>query len=270
MTSIADMTALILCGGMGTRLREETEFKPKPMVTIGGKPIIWHIMRHYRQFGVRNFVLCLGYKGDIIRDFFVNYPLYKSDFTVDLNTGSVQTRSNGDVEDWRVTLAETGAETLTGARIKKALRYCESETFFATYGDGVSDIDLTRLFAHHRSAGRLATVSAVRPSSRFGELSIQDGLVSKFREKPQVAEGWINGGFFVFEKRAFDGISPAENVALEEGVLESLAGDSDLAVYQHHGFWQSMDTYREMQLLNELWDAGDAPWHIEEECKLSA
>lgn len=270
MTTIADMTAVILCGGLGTRLREETDFKPKPMVTIGGMPILWHIMKHYRHFGVRNFVLCLGYKGDVIRDFFLNYSLFKSDFAVDINTGSIETLSSGYDEDWRVVLAETGADTLTGARIKRVLRYCNNGTFFATYGDGVSNVDLRRLLSHHKSSGRTATVSAVRPSSRFGELSIKDGLVSKFREKPQVAEGWINGGFFVFEKSGFDRISIGDNVALEDGVLESLADEGNLAVYQHDGFWQSMDTFREMQLLNNMWDAGDAPWHVWEECRLSA
>lgn len=270
MTSIADMTAVILCGGLGTRLREETEFKPKPMVTIGGRPILWHIMKHYRHFGVRNFVLCLGYRGDVIRDFFLNYPLYRSDFLVDLNTGNVETLSNGYDEDWRVSLVETGAESLTGTRLKRALRYCKGEKFFATYGDGVSDIDLRRLLAHHNSTGRTATVSAVRPSSRFGELSIKNDLVSKFREKPQTTEGWINGGFFVFEKRALDRVGPDDNVALEEAVLESLAENGELAVYQHGGFWQSMDTFREMQLLNEMWGRGEAPWNVWKECKLSA
>ena len=270
MTSISDITAVILCGGLGTRLREETEFKPKPMVTIGGRPILWHIMKHYRQFGVRKFVLCLGYKGDVIRDFFLNYQLYRSDFAVDMNTGNVETLANGEAEDWHVTLAETGAESLTGSRLRQALRYCDTSRFFATYGDGVSNIDLDRLLAHHKNGGRMATVSAVRPSSRFGELSINNGLVSKFREKPQVTEGWINGGFFVFEKKAFDRIGPADNVALEDAVLESLAAEGQLAVYEHGGFWQSMDTYREMQLLNEMWDSGNAPWQTWRECALSA
>jgi glucose-1-phosphate cytidylyltransferase len=270
MTVLSDISAIILCGGLGTRLREETEFKPKPMVAIGGRPILWHIMKHYRHFGVGNFILCLGYKGDVIRDYFLNYPLYKSDFAVDLASGDVETLSNGAEEDWRVVLAETGEQSLTGTRLLRALRYSPANTFLATYGDGLSDVDLDRLMAHHRRSGKLATVTAVRPSSRFGELAIEGGMVRRFREKPQVTEGWINGGFFVFEKQAFDRLRSGANVALEEGVLEALATEGQLAVYQHHGFWQSMDTYREMQLLNEMWNGGRAPWNTWQERKLSA
>jgi glucose-1-phosphate cytidylyltransferase len=182
----------------------------------------------------------------------------------------VQSLSNGCNEDWRVVMADTGRDTLTGSRISRALRYIDGNTFLATYGDGVSDIDLDKLLAHHRASGRLATVTAVRPSSRFGELSIDGNLVTRFREKPQVAEGWINGGFFVFDKRAFDRVRLDDNVPLEEAVLETLAGDRQLAVYKHHGFWQSMDTYREMTLLNELWADDRAPWHIWKPCRLSA
>jgi len=270
MTSLADLSAIILCGGLGTRLREETEFKPKPMVEIGGKPILWHIMKHYRHFDVRNFILCCGYKGDAIRDYFLNYPLYNSDFAIDFRTGAVETLASASDEDWRIVLAETGADTLTGTRIKRALRYSDRSLFLATYGDGVSDIDLERLLAHHKASGKLATVTAVRPSSRFGELSIENNLVTRFREKPQVTEGWINGGFFVFDKRAFDVVSPVDNVPLEEAVLERLAAQEQLAVYKHHGFWQSMDTYREMTLLNEMWASDRAPWNIWKECRLTA
>ena len=270
MTSINDLSVVILCGGLGTRLREETEFRPKPMVEIGGRPILWHIMKHYRHFDARDFILCLGYRGDVIRDFFLNYPLYNSDFAIDFNTGDVETLANVCQEDWRVVLAETGPDSLTGTRIKRTLRYIDRSTFLATYGDGVADIDLDRLLAHHRAAGKLATVTAVRPASRFGELSIEGSLVKAFREKPQVAEGWINGGFFVFEKRAFDLIKPDQNVTLEEAVLEALAAKGELSVYKHHGFWQSMDTFREMTLLNDLWDGDRAPWHIWKECRLSA
>jgi glucose-1-phosphate cytidylyltransferase len=270
MQGLAELSAVILCGGLGTRLREETEFKPKPMVEIGGRPILWHIMKHYRHFRVRNFALCIGYKGDVIRDYFLNYPIYNSDFAIDFSTGDIETLSKTCEEDWRVVLADTGRDTLTGSRLKQALRYIEGDTFVATYGDGVGDIDLDRLLAHHRASGRLATVTAVRPSSRFGELSINDSLVTRFREKPQVAEGWINGGFFVFEKRAFDRVSPVENVSLEEAVLETLAAEGQLSVYKHHGFWQSMDTYREMTLLNEMWETGRAPWHVWKECRLTA
>jgi len=265
-----EMTAVILCGGMGTRLREETEFKPKPMVEIGGRPILWHIMKHYAHFGVRNFVLCLGYRGDVIRDYFLNYQVRNCDFAVDLRTGGIETLSNGIAEDWRVVLAETGQDTLTGSRLRRVLPYLRGNSFFATYGDGLSDVDLDALLAHHRRSGRAATVTAVHPSSRYGELSIHGGLVKSFHEKPQVTEGWINGGFMVFEHRAFDGLGPTDNVALETGVLEALARQGELAVYQHDGFWQSMDTYREMCLLNELWANGEAPWRIWERRRLSA
>jgi glucose-1-phosphate cytidylyltransferase len=270
MTPISDLNAIILCGGLGTRLREETEFKPKPMVDIGGRPILWHIMKHYRHFDVRNFILCLGYRGDVIRDYFLNYPLYNSDFAIDFSSGEVESLSSNCTEDWRVVMADTGPDTLTGSRLLQAMAYSPNQTFMATYGDGVSDVDLHALLAHHRQSGKLATVTAVRPSSRFGEIGISNGMVDRFREKPQVTEGWINGGFFVFEKQAFSGIQPDDNVTLEEFVLEKLAAARELAVYQHDGFWQSMDTYREMQLLNEMWESGVAPWTTWEECRLSA
>ena len=252
---------VILCGGLGTRLREETEFKPKPMVEVGDKPILWHIMKHYHGAGSLNFVLCLGYKGDVIRDYFLNYRRYNSDFAVDFGGNNIETLSNDFDENWRVVLAETGKDTLTGSRIRKALQYVRGETFFATYGDGLSDVDLDALLLHHRRSGKLATVTAVHPSSRYGELSIADGVAQTFAEKPQVTTGWINGGFLVFEKAAFERVGVDDNVGLEQGVLESLAAESQLAVYQHPGFWQCMDTYREMQILNEMWAKGNAPWH---------
>lgn len=254
------LDVMILCGGLGTRLREETEFKPKPMVEVGGKPILWHIMKHYHAYGVRNFILCLGYKGDVIRDYFLNYRRRNSDFAVDFAKGSIEELSNGFDEDWRVILAETGNDSLTGTRIHRALKYVRGNRFMATYGDGVCDVDLPALVAHHQKSGRLATVTAVHPSSRYGELAITDGAVRTFREKPQVTDGWINGGFFVFERQAFDNLNLTENPSLEQGVLEGLAQRNELAVFQHPGFWQCMDTYREMQLLNEMWDKDRAPW----------
>jgi len=270
MSSAKDLSVVILCGGLGTRLREETEFKPKPMVEIGPRPILWHIMKHYGHFGVRNFVLCLGYKGEVIRDYFLNYKLRQGDVAVELSSGDVEQLGPSCDEDWRVVLAETGRDTLTGSRMRQAIRHVEGDIFFATYGDGVSDVDLDRLLAHHLASGKPATVTAVRPSSRFGELSISKGLVKGFREKPQVTEGWINGGFFVFHRRALDLVRPDEDVSLEEAVLERLAALGELAVYQHHGFWQSMDTYREMQLLNSMWESGRAPWSVWREHRLSA
>jgi glucose-1-phosphate cytidylyltransferase len=265
-----EMTAVILCGGMGTRLREETEFKPKPMVEIGGRPILWHIMKHYHHFGVRNFVLCLGYRGDVIRDYFLNYQVRGSDVAIDLRTGGVETLSNGTAEDWRVVLAETGEKTMTAGRIRKALRYVRGNSFFVTYGDGVSDVDLGALLAHHRRSGRPATVTAVHPSSRYGELAINGGLVRSFREKPQVNEGWINGGFMVFDRGVFEALPARDDLVLETDVLEAQARAGDLAVYQHGGFWQSMDTYREKCLLDEMWTSGRAAWRVWDECRLSA
>jgi len=262
----ADLSVVILCGGFGTRLREETEFKPKPMVEIGGKPILWHIMKTYRHYGCRDFVLCLGYRGDAIRDYFLNYHRRNSDFTVDMASGDVTTLSNGNAEDWRVSLVETGADALTGLRIRRALKYIKGDSFFATYGDGVADVDIATLLQHHRRSERLATVTAVHPSSRFGELAVEGDCVKTFREKPQVTDGWINGGFFVFEREAFAGTSDKDNVALETGVLEALAHTDNLGVYRHPGFWQCMDTYREMQLLNDMWASGRAPWQVWHPC----
>jgi glucose-1-phosphate cytidylyltransferase len=258
------MEAMILCGGLGTRLREETEFKPKPMVEVGGRPILWHIMMHYRHHGVGRFVLCLGYKGDAIRDYFMNYHHRSHDLEIDIRTGGMSARRspNSDRLDARVVLAETGLESLTGLRILKALPHIEGDTFLATYGDAVADVDIDGLITTHKRMGRLATVTAVHPSSRFGELAIDGGMITSFAEKPQVTQGWINGGYFVFNRRAFDLLDPDLNEPLETGLLERLAGMGELAVHQHSGFWQCMDTYREMQLLNDMWQKGQAPWRV--------
>jgi glucose-1-phosphate cytidylyltransferase len=254
------MEAVILCGGLGTRLREETEFKPKPMVEIGGRPILWHIMRRYHAFGVRRFILCLGYKGDVIRDYFLNYRLRQCDVTVKLRNHEMIVHGEDATEDWEVVLADTGDETMTGARIKRVLPHIRGADFFATYGDGVSDVDLAALLDAHRSGGRAATVTAVHPSSRYGEIDIEHGAVRTFAEKPQVAEGWINGGFFVFSKSAFGEVADHPGVVLETDVLPVLAGKGQLTAYHHAGFWQCMDTYREMQALNQVWARGNAPW----------
>jgi glucose-1-phosphate cytidylyltransferase len=257
---VADMEAVILCGGLGTRLREETEFKPKPMVEIGGRPILWHIMRRYHAFGVRRFVLCLGYKGEVIRDYFLNYRLRQCDVTVNLRTHEVTVHGEEAAEQWEVVLADTGDEAMTGARLKRALKHVRGPRFSATYGDGVADVDLAALFAAHEAGGRIATVTAVHPSSRYGEIDIAHGAVRTFAEKPQLGEGWINGGFFVFERRAFDGVSDDPGVVLEADVLPGLAARDELTAYHHDGFWQCMDTYREMVMLNQAWARGDAPW----------
>jgi glucose-1-phosphate cytidylyltransferase len=256
----AALDAVILCGGQGTRLREETEFKPKPMVEIGGRPILWHIMRRYHRFGVRRFILCLGYKGDVIRDYFLNYRVRSCDVTVNLRDHSVKVHDETPEEDWEIVLTDTGDDTMTGGRIKRALKHVRGEHFFATYGDGVADIDIAALLAAHEAGGRLATVTAVHPSSRYGEIDVAHDAVKTFAEKPQVNGGWINGGFFVFARRAFDGVSDAPGLVLETDVLPPLAARAELSAYQHGGFWQCMDTYREMLALNQIWARGNAPW----------
>jgi glucose-1-phosphate cytidylyltransferase len=258
--SAAALEAVILCGGQGTRLREETEFKPKPMVEIGGRPILWHIMRRYHKYGVRRFILCLGYKGDLIRDYFLNYRLRQCDVTVNLRSHAVEVHGEDAAEDWEVVLADTGDDAMTGARIKRALPHVRGEEFFATYGDGVADVDIARLLEAHRAGKRLATVTAVHPSSRYGELDIEKGAVRNFLEKPQVADGWINGGYFVLSRRVFDHVGTGPEVVLESDVLPPLAQRGQLAAYRHDGFWQCMDTYREMLALNQIWARGDAPW----------
>lgn len=253
------MKVVILCGGLGTRLREETEFRPKPMVEIGGRPILWHIMKSYAEFGHKDFVLCLGYKGALIRDFFLNYERRNGDLTVTLGSPDIEVHTSHGEIGWRVTLSETGEKALTGGRLRKVAPYLDTDTFMVTYGDGVADVDITALLAFHKKNGRMGTVTAVRPSSRFGELQVEGGLAKDFQEKPQTQEGWINGGFFVFERAALDLISGDEE-SLEQGLLGKLAERKQLAVYQHNGFWQCMDTFREMELLNELWKENRAPW----------
>ena len=255
------MKVTILAGGLGTRLREETEFRPKPMIEIGGRPMLWHIMKVYAFYGFNEFILCLGYKGDVIRDYFLNYEIRNRDFTVTLGSQELKIHNCHSEDGWRGTLAETGAATMTGGRIKRIAHYLDGGTFMATYGDGLADIDVKRLLAFHRSSGKLATVTAVRPSSRYGELSIEDGLVRMFQEKPQVHQGWINGGFFVFEPDVVKLIK-GEDDSLEVGLLARLVEMKQLAVYEHCGFWQCMDTYRETQMLNELWRKGRAPWSV--------
>ena len=255
------MKVVILAGGMGTRLREETEYRPKPMVQIGGRPILWHIMKIYARYGYTDFVLCLGYKGEVIRDYFLNYETRNRDLTVTLGSGQLEIHGNHSEDGWKVTLADTGDKTMTGGRVKQIQKYVGGNSFFATYGDGVTDVDLGKLAAFHRRQGRLATVTAVRPSSRYGELAIEEGRVTLFREKPQVAEGWINGGFLVLEPEVFDLIE-GDGDTLETGLLARLVERQQLAVYQHEGFWQCMDTYREMQQLEELWQRDVAPWRV--------
>jgi glucose-1-phosphate cytidylyltransferase len=253
------MKVAILAGGLGTRLREETEFKPKPMVEVGSRPVLWHIMNGYARFGLTQFVICLGYKGDVIRDYFLNYRIRNSDVTVTLGSRELVLHGNHGEDNWEVTLAETGEKTMTGGRLKRAGKYIDEELFMATYGDGLANVNIEALLQCHRRSGKLATVTAVRPSSRFGELSVAEGLVSSFEEKPQVQNSWVNGGFFVFDRRVLSLISGDEET-LEVGLLQKLAAMKELAVYKHEDFWQCMDNLREVELLNKLWHQGNPPW----------
>ena len=253
------MRVAILAGGLGTRLSEETGIRPKPMVDIGGRPILWHIMKGYSTFGVRDFVVALGYKGDQIKDFFMNYNHTAArSLHIETRTGTIRDGS-GDHDDWDVHLVETGLTTNTGGRVLRLRDWLTDEHFCLSYGDGVADVDVKRLIEYHQSHGKLATITAVRPPSRFGGLVINDGLVTEFVEKPQIGEGWINGGFMVLDRRVLERIA-GDQTSLEADVLEELAKDGQLMAYQHEGFWQCMDTLRDTQLLRSLWERGEAPW----------
>ena len=254
------MKAVILGGGLGSRLSEETALRPKPMVEIGGKPILWHIMKIYAAHGIAEFIVCLGYKGYVIKEWFANYALHTSDVTFDLGTGEMHVH-HSTTEPWRVTLVDTGEETMTGGRLRRVLPYVGDETFCLTYGDGVSDVDITALVGHHRASGGLATVTAVQPSGRFGALEVADGRVSGFLEKPRGDHAWINGGFFVLEPGVGRYIAGDETV-WEREPLERLAREGQLVPYYHEGFWHAMDTIRERQELEALWSSGDAPWCV--------
>jgi glucose-1-phosphate cytidylyltransferase len=253
----------ILAGGVGSRLAEETEIKPKPMVEIGGRPILWHIMRHYAHFGFNEFVVALGYKGEVIKKYMVDYSSVNSNLTVKLNTGKVDIHG-GYRPDWTVDLVDTGVATLTGGRIKRLQPYLGKETFMLTWGDGVSDVNLCDLLAFHKKHGKLATLTAVRPTARFGHLEFKGDQVANFSEKPQAAEGWINGAFFVLEPKVFDYID-GDSTQWEKEPMERLAADGQLMAYRHESFWQCMDTLRDKKLLEELWHSGKAPWKIWEE-----
>ncbi|MGL4524721.1 MAG: glucose-1-phosphate cytidylyltransferase [Spirochaetia bacterium] len=254
------MKVVILAGGFGTRLSEETDLKPKPMVEIGGMPILWHIMKFYSHYGFKEFVICLGYKGHYIKEYFYNYYLRNADVTVDLQTNDLIIH-NKKVEDWKVTLVDTGTDALTGARVLAVKPYIDTQTFMITYGDGVSDVDLCALLKLHREHGKMATVTAVRPMGRFGSLELEEaGAVKNFLEKPQNVDDWINAGFFVAEKGIFDYIEG--NVSLEQEPLHKLAKDGQFFAYRHTGFWQPMDTLREKHQLEQLWRQGQAPWKV--------
>jgi glucose-1-phosphate cytidylyltransferase len=252
------MKVVLLAGGLGTRLAEETEVKPKPMVEIGGRPILWHIMKLYAHHGFREFCLALGYKGEMIKRYFLDYYRLSGSLTVNTGTGDVMGRSRPD-EDWLVHLVDTGLDTLTGGRVKRLEPWLAGETFMLTYGDGVADIDLTTLVAFHRSHGKMATVTAVRPPARFGGLEFDGDLVQAFTEKPQIGEGWINGGYMVLEPGILEYLG-GDGCSLEAVALERLAADNQLAAYKHDGFWQCMDTVRDLKLLQSLWGSGTPPW----------
>lgn len=253
------MKVVLLAGGLGTRLREETEFRPKPMVEVGGKPILWHIMKGYAHHGITEFVVCVGYRGDAIREYFLNYHSMIRDFTMRLRSSDIEYHGD-EIEDWGVTIADTGQDTPTGGRIYMARQHVDGETFMATYGDGVADVDISRLLDFHRSHGRIATITSVRPPIRFGIMDLdEDGRVERFREKPR-GRDWVSAGFFVFEPGIFDYLSV--DSVLEQEPLERLAKDGELMSFRHEGFWQPMDTYRERDLLNDLWDEDDAPWAV--------
>ncbi len=255
------MKAIILAGGRGTRISEESYARPKPMIEIGEMPILWHIMKIYAAHGVKDFIICLGYKGYIIKDFFANYLMHRSDVTISLKDNRIAFHG-ADVEDWTVTLVETGEWTETGGRIKKASRFLgDDETFCLTYGDGVSDVNIADSIAHHAKHGLLATVTAVQPPGRFGALGIDDGKVKKFMEKPRGDEGTINGGFFVLSRKVIDYIA-GDNTVWEKEPLETLATQGQLAAFNHAGFWQPMDTLRDKNQLEQLWASGKAPWKI--------
>ena len=257
------MKVALLAGGLGTRLAEETEVKPKPMVEIGGKPILWHIMMHYSHYGFNNFAIALGYKGEVIKKYMVDYCSLNSNLTVDFQTGGV-TMQGGHRPSWTVDLVDTGTNSLTGGRIKRLAPYIGNETFMATYGDGVSDVNLQDLLGFHKSHGKLVTLTVVHPPARFGHLELDGHQVTEFSEKPQTREGWINSGFFVLEPEIFDYID-GDETSWEKEPLERLAKEGQVMAYQHTSFWQCMDTIRDKKLLETLWQTGKAPWKMWEE-----
>jgi len=257
------MKVVILCGGLGTRLREETEFRPKPMVNIGSFPILWHIMKYYSQFGCQNFVLALGYKGEMIKNYFCNYELMNNDVTIQLGQPEkITIHQSHDESGWKITLIDTGEKAFKGARLKKVEKYVSEETFMLTYGDGVSDVDINALLAFHKAHGKLVTVTGINPTSRFGELKTSGDRVISYAEKPENGDIYVNGGFFVFNRGIFDYLSTDDLCDLEAGPLERIAKEGQVMVYKHKGFWASMDTLRDMEYLNKLWNSGQAKWKV--------
>lgn len=254
------MKTVLLAGGLGTRLREETEFKPKPMVEVGSRPILWHIMKTFEASGHRDFIVCAGYRSEVIKNYFSNLVNLASDFSIEFGTEPKIDFKELDIPNWNVTISDTGLETMTGGRIKKIEKYVDRKTFFCTYGDGLANVNIEQLLEFHKSHGKIATVTAVHPTSRFGQLSVEtDGKVSEFSEKPLTDE-WINGGYFVFEPEIFNYLSV--DSILEKDALPILAKNDQLRAFKHEGYWQPMDTFREFTILNELWNSGNAPWKV--------
>jgi glucose-1-phosphate cytidylyltransferase len=260
-----DIPVVILCGGMGTRLREASEKLPKPLVDIGGKPIVWHVMKTYAHYGFRRFILCLGYKSDQIRRYFLDYRENVSDFTLKLGSAEEPPQWHGQsaMEDWEITFVDTGLMTGTGARIKRVADFLDTDTFMLTYGDGIGNVDIAAVLADHQAGGRLATLTGVHPSSRYGEMHVDGDRVTEFNEKPTLADGWVNGGFFAFDRVVLDKYFDDDpSVMLEGKPLQRIASDGELTVHKHEGFWMGMDTFRDWTELNKLWDDGSPPWRV--------
>jgi glucose-1-phosphate cytidylyltransferase len=259
----ADIPVVILCGGMGTRLREASEKLPKPLVDVGGKPILWHVMKTYSNYGFRRFILCLGYKSDQIRRYFLDYREHSNDFTLDLADGAPKWHGAGPQEDWEVTFVDTGLLSGTGARVRRVSEYLDNDLFLLTYGDGIGDVDIAGLVEQHVTSGRLGTVTGVHPASRYGEMHIDGNDVSEFNEKPTLATGWVSGGFFAFNRLMADKyLDDDPDLMLEKAPLQKLAADGEMGVFRHEGFWMGMDTFRDWTELNSIWDSGNAPWKL--------
>lgn len=256
------MKVVILCGGLGTRLREETETKPKPMIEIGGMPILFHIMKIYARHGFKEFILCLGYKGEMIKNYFYNYEILSNDFTIELGGKKMEIHSPQTEKGWQITLIDTGLKAMTGARVKRIEKYIKNDLFMLTYGDGVTDLNINELLKFHKSHNKIGTVTGVSPPSRYGELIINKGQVTTFKEKPLTNNNSINGGFFVFNRDFFNYLEDKDECVFEREPLEKLASEGELKVFQHKGFWQCMDTYRDYKYLTELWEKGDPPWNV--------
>ena len=256
------MKIVILCGGKGTRLKEETELRPKPMIEIGGMPILWHIMKTYAHYGFNEFILCLGYKAEVIKEYFYNYEILSNDFTIELGTKNIEVHSNHSERGWKITLVDTGLNAMTGARVKRIEKFIGGDTFMLTYGDGVTDLNIRELLNFHKSHGKTGTITGVTPPSRYGELSIHKDQVISFREKPRTQNSSINGGYFVFKKEFFRYLKDNEDCILEREPLERLALDGELKVFRHKGFWQCMDTNRDYKYLIELWGKENPPWKV--------